>query len=324
MASFDAYSDVELGDTTGPVLVSAGTLDKKTVGVKFNEPVSSASGTVLANYSLSQGTVTAAKLGIGGDSVYLTVSGLTANTFTVTVTNVTDPTGNKIAANSTVNAKATGLVSVDIGAITTPSPRTPTAGDDPYRPGQAVATSSDDAAEVEIIGGGSNAWNPGDYIHWLYSATPISGDFDVAAKLSRYDRPNNTAGWGNSGLMLRAAPYLAGQEYTEEGTKVPMVANTSYMENSAPGRAAIPLFRTDPGVGYGNGNPVGWTTVVGGVKGYFGDLVRLTHPALLIPNPPPSQPDGCASSGWVHCIPSCGHTMASIGRRMKAVMICRP
>lgn len=283
VATFTAYNDVDLGDLTGPTLISAGTLDKKTVGVKFSEPVSSTTGTVLANYSLSQGTVTGARIGVGGDSVYLTVSGLTANTFSVTVTNVTDTRGNKIAANSTVEAKATGLQSVDIGYIQTPSPRTPTPGDDPYRVGQAVAVSSDDAAEVEIIGGGSNAWNPGDYIHWLHFTTPINGDFDVAAKLSRYDRPNNTAGWGNSGLMLRAAPYLAGQEYTEEGTKVPMVANTTYMENSAPGRAAIPLFRTDPGAGYGNGNPVAWTTVVGGVKGYFGDLRATDASGTLDP-----------------------------------------
>ncbi len=272
IATFTAYKDVDLGDLTGPTVISAGTVDKKTVGVKFSEPVSSTSGTVLANYSLSQGTVTAARLGIGGDAVYLTVSGLTANTFSVTVTNVTDTRGNKVAANSTVNAKVTGLLSSDIGFIANPSPRVPTPGDDPYRPGQAVATSSDNAAEVEILGGGSNAWNPGDYIHWLYNSTPITGDFDVAVKMSRNDRPNNTAGWANSGLMLRAAPYLAGQEYTEEGTKVPMVANTTYIERSEPGRAAIPLYRTDPGAGYGNGAPVAWTTLVGGIKGYFGDL----------------------------------------------------
>jgi hypothetical protein len=275
VASFDAYDDVAnypTGDLAGPVLVSAGTIDKQTVGVKFNEQVASATATVTANYSLSQGTVTAAKVGIGGDSVYLTVSGLTADTFTVTVTNVTDTLGNKIAANSTVNAKATGLTSVDIGLIQNPSPRTPTPGDDPYLVGTAVATSSDDAAEVEIVGGGSNAWNPGDYLHWVYSPTPIAGDFDVAVKVSRNDRPNNTAGWANSGLMLRAGAFNPGQENTADGTKVPMVANTTYIENSAPGRAAIPLWREVEGGGYGNGTPVGWPTVVGGIKGYYTGL----------------------------------------------------
>lgn len=43
-----------------PQLVSVGSLDRKTVGVKFSEPVSSATATVTANYTLSQGTVTAA------------------------------------------------------------------------------------------------------------------------------------------------------------------------------------------------------------------------------------------------------------------------
>jgi len=135
-ARFTAYKPVDLGDLTAPVLVSAGTLDKKTIGVKFNEKISSATGTVPGNYTLSQGTVTAAKIGANGDAVYLTVNGLTANTFTVTVTNVTDTSGNKVAANSTVSAKATGWVATDIGYIQNPNNR-PTVGDDPYRVGQS-------------------------------------------------------------------------------------------------------------------------------------------------------------------------------------------
>jgi len=271
-AKFTSYKNVELGDVAGPRLVSAGTIDKKTIGVKFNEPVSSVSGTATNNYSLSQGTVTAAKLGIDGDSVYLTVSGLSADTFTVAVTNVTDTTGNKVAGTSAVNGKASTWTSADIGLIQNPSPRTPTPGDDPYKIGQAVATSSDEAPEVEIIGGGSNAWNPGDYLHWIYTPTPLSGDFDVAAKVSRYDRPNNTAGWANSGVMLRTAVYNAGEAFTVEGTKVPMVANTTYLENSGPGRSSIPLFRGTAHAGYGNGAPAAWTTPINGIKGYFGDL----------------------------------------------------
>ncbi len=274
VASFDLYSDVEVGDTAGPVLISAGTIDKKTVGVKFSEQVNSATATVTGNYSLSQGTVTAAKVGIGGDTVYLSVSGLTANTFTVTVTNVSDLAGNKVAANSTVSANVTALNSVDIGFFqgTNTTPRTPTPGDDPYLIGTAVATSSDNAPEIEIVGGGSNAWNPGDYLHWIYSPTPIVGNFDVAVKVSRNDRPNNTAGWANSGLMLRAGVFNPGQENTVAGTKVPMVANTTYIENSAPGRAAIPLYRADVDGNYGNGTPVAWPTLVGGIKGYYTGL----------------------------------------------------
>jgi hypothetical protein len=73
--------------------------------------------------------------------------------------------------------------------------------------------------------------------------------------------------------MLRASPYLAGLEYTADGTKVPMVANVTYLENSAPNRGAIPLWRTEPGGGYGNGAAgFTWDTLIGGIKGYFGPM----------------------------------------------------
>ena len=268
-ASFASYQDVNTGDVVPPTLVSAGTLDKKTVGVKFSEPVSSVTGTIAANYSLSQGTVTAARIGIGGDSVYLTVSGLSANTFTVAVTNVTDTSGNKIVGKPSVQAKVTGLVATDIGLIQNPGAR-PTVGDDPYRTMQAVPTSSDDAPEVEVVGGGSNAWNPGDFFGYVHSATRLTGNFDVSAKISRYDH-SGRGGYSHSGLMLRADVYNAGEEYTVAGSQVPMVANTTYFNlRDGPGRAAIPLWRTDIHGGYGNGNAgFGWPTIINGIKGYY-------------------------------------------------------
>ena len=272
-ATFTAYNDVDLGDLTGPTVISAGTLDKKTIGVKFSEKISSTTATVTANYSISQGTVTAAKVGISGDSVYLTVTGLSADAFTVTVTNVTDTAGNKIAANSSVNGKASGWVAADIGFIQNPSAR-PTVGDDPYRVGQSVATSSDDAPEVEIIGGGSNAWNGGDYLHYVYNPTALTGDFDVAFKISHYEHPDTSGQGGYSwgGVELRSALYNTGQENTVDGTKVPMIANTTYYNYAGgPGRSAIPLWRNDIGGGYGNGN-AGFTwngNLIDGIKGYF-------------------------------------------------------
>lgn len=266
------YKKVDLGDLVPPALLSAGTLDKKTVGVKFSEQVDSATAAVASNYTLSQGTVSSVKIGIGGDTAYLTVNGLTSDTFTVTVNGVKDHAGNAIAANSSVGAKAIGYVSQDLGSIQNPNAR-PTPGDDPYRVGQAVAISSDANPEVEIIGGGSNAWDPGDYVHYLYRSTPLVGDFDVSVAVSRYDRSANQGGYSNSGLMLRASPYLAGLEYTTAGTKVPMVANTTYLENSGPGRGAIPLWRETEGGGYGYGNAgFSWTTLIGGIKGYYTGL----------------------------------------------------
>jgi regulation of enolase protein 1 (concanavalin A-like superfamily) len=268
---FADYKTVNLGDLVPPTLVSVGSLDKKTIGVKFSEAVGSATATIPANYTLSQGTVTAAKLGIGGDAVYLTVTGLTADTFTVTVNGVKDTAGNAITA-STAQGKVSAWISQDVGSIQKPNQR-PTPGDDPYRVGQAVALSSDENTEVEIIGGGSNAWNSGDFLHYLYQAAPLVGDFDVAVAVSRYDRSANQGGYSNAGLMLRASPYLAGSEYTSDGTKVPMVANVTYLENSGPGRGAIPLWRTEAGGGYGNGAAgYAWTTLIGGIKGYYSGL----------------------------------------------------
>jgi hypothetical protein len=263
-----------------------GTTDKKVVGVKFSEPVNSTSATLPLNYKLSQGTVTSVATGIGGDSVYLTVDGLTSDTFTVTVLGgVTDLAGNQIAANSSASGKVSNWNSDDIGLIQDPTKRQ-TPGDDPYLTGQAVAVSSGDTeTEIEIVGGGSNAWNPGDYLHYLNNKTPLNGDFDVMVEVSRNDRPANTAGWANSGLMLRSAVYLPGQEGTDDGTKVSMVANTTYLENSGPGRAAIPLWRDTDGGGYGNGEAgFNWyNNEVDGIRGYYMGLNAIDAAGTLDP-----------------------------------------
>lgn len=292
---FSNYGDAVVTDVTPPRLVSAGTGDKMLVGVKFSEPVKAASAVLPINYKLSQGTITAVRMGIGGDSVYLTVDGLTADSFTVTVLGgVTDTAGNPIAANSEVTARASNWASADIGLIQDPENR-PTPGDDPYRVGQAVAVSSGDTeTEIEIVGGGSNAWNPGDYVHYVSNATPLVGDFDVMVEVSRNDRPANTAAWANSGLMLRESVYLPGQEFTPGGTLVPMVANTTYIENAAPNRAGIPLWREEEGGGYGNGNAgFGWTTPINGIKGYY--LEQRAVDAAGTPDPESSP----MSSRWL-------------------------
>jgi len=199
-----------------------------------------------------------------------------------------------IAANSKASGKKSAWKSTDIGLIQSGNPAVRTAGDDPYRIGQAVAVSSGATeTEIEIIGGGSNAWNPGDYIHYVSGPT-LTGDFEVTVEVSRNDRPANTAAWANSGLMLRESEYVAGSEYTQDGTKVAMVANTTYIEGSAPNRAGIPLWREEPGAGYGNGNPgFAWTTPIGGIKGYY--LGERAIDAAGTPDPESSP----LSSRWL-------------------------
>ena len=271
---FADYKNVDLGDVVPPRLESVGTLDKKTIGVKFSEKVSSATATATGNYTLSQGTVASARLGVGGDAVYLTVNGLTADTFTVTVNGVEDPAGNAVAAGSAAQGRVTPWIDADIGFIQDPNAR-PTVGDDPYRMGESVALSSDDNPEFDIVGGGSNGWDPGDYMHYLHA--PITGDFDIAVEVSRYDRAANTAGWGNSGIHVRPSLYRTDDPgnvlpYTQDGTKVNNLLLTTYMEGSAPGRAGIGIWRETAGGGYGAGGVITIGTEIGGLVGAFGDL----------------------------------------------------
>ena len=156
--NFANYGTTPLTDGVAPALVSAGTLDKAVVGVRFSEPVTKASATVLANYSVTQGAgaqavvVTAAKMGIGADAVYLTVTGLTNNVFIVKVIGgVQDVAGNTIAPNTQVVARALNWNHADIGYFKDTTIR-PSPGDDPYNIGQAVMVSSDENPEIEIIG----------------------------------------------------------------------------------------------------------------------------------------------------------------------------
>jgi hypothetical protein len=263
---FADYGDVSLGDTTAPQVVSAGTFDKKIIGVKFSEKVSSSTATATANYSLSQGTVTAARVGIYGDAVYLTVDGLTTDSFTVTVNNVKDTSGNTVAAASSVTGKALPWESTDIGYIQNPGSR-PTPGDDPYRVGETVPISSGADPEMDVVGGGSNGWNPGDFVHFPHLKEPVAGDFDVTIKVSSYDSTANAGCCSHGGIMARAAIYLEGLENTAEGTRVPFISNETYHQNS--GNAAILLDRKSNGGNYDAPAAAPWATPINGIKGYF-------------------------------------------------------
>ena len=279
---FGNYSDVDLGDHTAPTLVSVGTLDKKTVGVKFSESVNSATATVLAHYTVrnadnSAATVASAAVGIEGDAVYLSVTGLISDTFTVSVTAVTDSAGNVIAPASAAG-KVQPWISDDIGFIQDPAHR-PTAGDDPGRVGQAVAVSSDDGPEVEIVGGGSNLWDGGDYGHYLHRT--MTGDFDMMVQISRYDRCYTTGGYPNAGLMVRNNLYNPGEEFTQNGTKAPYYANITYSEDDASGWTALAIWRNSPHDGthdsLGDGGEqccfnVNRSDLIDGINGTFGSL----------------------------------------------------
>lgn len=285
VAEFANYGPPAVTDTTAPVAVSAGTLDGRTVGVKFSEPVSTPSATDRLKYTLSQGTVLSVRPGISGDTVYLTVAGLTASTFTVSVSGVVDLHGNPVAA-TTLNARRSAWTSTDIGYIQDPVFR-PTLGDDPYVAGSAVAVSSDTNPEVEIVGGGSNGYNPGDYIHYLYR--PYTGDFDVVVAIDRFDRRGIAGGYANGGIHVRAGLYLPDNTEIGANTKVPSYVNIAYYEGSDPNRAAIELNRPAAGDNYGNSGPYSNDTLIGSLRGFFTDLRTVDAAGTISPESDPTQ-----------------------------------
>lgn len=286
-AEFAAYGDTPFQDVGGaPTLVSVGTIDNKVVGVKFSEPVDSITATDLSNYTISSGALVSARMGIGGNTVYLTVAGLTAPSFEVTVKGVVDLAGIAIASGAKATGRKSDWISTDIGYIQDPANR-PTPGDDPYVVGQAVAVSSDPNPEVEIIGGGSNAYNPGDFIHYLYR--PFTGDFDVAVAVERFDRRGIAGGYANAGFHIRSALYRTDNTEIAESTKVPSYVNITYYEGSDPNRAAIELNRPAAGDNYGNSGPYANTTEVGGLLGFFTGLRAINAGGDLEPKSSPTQ-----------------------------------
>lgn len=268
---FESYGSVVSTEKVAPTLVSAGTLDKKVIGVKFSESVNSSSVSK-EKFTVSGATVTAASVGIGGDSVYLTVNGLTADSFTVTATGVTDSNGNAIAAGAQVSGKATtGWTAVDMGRFAADPSKPRAATDDPVLPGQSVAVSSGDRAELEIVAGGSNIWNPGDFQHYVY--TDKTGDFDVQVEVVRFDRSANTGSFGHAGIQVRESLYTEpSAQFTANGTKVRDIMNTTYAEGNVD-RTGILLWRDEVGAGYGNGAVIGANTPDSrGVIGRWGRL----------------------------------------------------
>jgi hypothetical protein len=257
---------VPQGDTTAPTLVSVGTLDKQTIGVKFSEQIKGSSIDP-AKFTISEGTVTSVTTGIQGNSVYVVVDGLSADEFTVSIAagGISDLAGNPIG-QSAAQGRWEGWMAADIGVFTDPENR-PMMGDDPYVIGKTVILSSGTHVEMDYVGGGSNNGVSGDYFHWPYK--PISGDFDWQIEITRYDQSDNLAGWGNGGLTVRAPELflepgsLVGttevMANTDLATRVPRYSVITYVSGSANGNhKALTTWRDAAGNGQGNGGGPGF------------------------------------------------------------------
>jgi len=247
ITSFQNYGDATPADTTKPVLLSAGTIDQVNVGLKFSKYLDSASASQTGNYVLSQGTVTAAEVGFSGQSVFLTVSGLTDNNFTVTASGVKDDSGNTMAPTTVSASYSSAWQAQDTGQFATTNIDTcwsnmlsamlvftngipgtngateaggitggyipgtanrPQYGDDPWQIGKSVAVSSGDVIGIETFGGGCNLWNNADNGQFVYRS--LTGDFDVQVSVDRIDRAIATQGYGAGCLVAKAGLYVAG------------------------------------------------------------------------------------------------------------------
>lgn len=266
---FADYGPTPVTDVTPLAALSTGTFDSQTVGVKFSKPLDTVSATDISKYQLDSGRVTSARVGIFGDAVYLTAQGLSPTNYTLTVTGVLDAGGNAMAQPATLAGKKLDWDSRDIGYFQDLNHR-PTPGDDPYRLGLSVPLSSDVSPEIDTLGGGSNAYNEGDFIHYTHLKAPISGDFDVAFKVSRFDGSANSGCCARAGLMVRSMPFFDGLEGTVDGTKVPLISNDTYHQNA--GNAGILLFRKAAGENYDAGHAHSWSTPIGDIKGYYSNL----------------------------------------------------
>ena len=281
---FSNYGDyVPAGDTTSPWLVSGGSWDKKRVGLKFSEQISGASVKAIG-FSLSEGTVSEASVGNQGDSVYLDVTGVTSDEFTVTASGVKDLAGNAMAGSQTTKVKVSGWQAADEGVFVDPDNR-PQRGDDPGIVGSSTFLSSGDNVEIDYVGGGYNNFN-GDRNHFVYKA--VSGDFDWAVECTRYDKTDQLGGWGNGGLTVASGAYatkdLDGNDIvpnTDAATRAARYSAITYCFGSANGNhRALNTWRDAPKGGQGNnGGPGFGTPDVNGFVGKYGTYTRFVNSA---------------------------------------------
>ena len=183
----DTFTGSFIIDGTPPVVQSAYALQGGSlVGIAFNEPVTSAFATNLANYSINGAAPTLAVLQTNGMSVVLTVPALVGDSFAITLHNLEDLLGNK--TERTLTGSILGLSAVDIG-----SP-----GTNPRERGSTVSFTG--SAFQTVAGGSDFFWNGSDAGHFVYEGR--TGDFDLRAQVTRLDKMPADI-YSQAGLMWR-------------------------------------------------------------------------------------------------------------------------
>ena len=182
--------------TVGAMLDSvAGTVD---VGVAFNEPVDNASASLLANYSVSPGTITSIEVYTNRftpnsqnplamsvkHSILLKVTGLTGSG-TLTIKNVADTHGNAITSASVPFTVDTKMKWGVVGA---------------NELGLANAVVPVAANAFDVYSDGIGEWGTYDEATFVYEQ--VTGDFD---KKLRVEYQDGSSQWARAGIIVRDA-----------------------------------------------------------------------------------------------------------------------
>jgi regulation of enolase protein 1 (concanavalin A-like superfamily) len=190
-------------DTAAPVVASAGTLATAptTVGVLFDELVESTSATTIANYTVSEATVTNVIFLPNGKSVALSLDKAVVSGATVKVTGVKDLVGN-VSANTTGTIVFNELTATDVG---TRNATNSAIFSNPIYVGSTVALGE---GEFTTKAGGSDIWDNADGFHFAYKE--VSGDFETKV---RVESLLFTSTWSKAGLMVRESLEAGSRNY---------------------------------------------------------------------------------------------------------------
>ncbi|MCX8154952.1 MAG: lamin tail domain-containing protein, partial [Verrucomicrobiae bacterium] len=174
-------------DTNAPVLLGAYAEGLNTVQVLFNEPISPATATNVANYAItsSVGSLVISNVIVGSakTNLLLTVSRMTENvTYTLRINNLRDRSqaSNLMASNSTVSFVAVSLNQAQVG--------------NPALPGSYSTVSGG----YNVTAGGSDIGGASDQFFFVYQQR--TGDFDMSVRIANLS-PSDA--WAKAGLMAR-------------------------------------------------------------------------------------------------------------------------
>lgn len=203
-------------DTSPPVVTAgampdatAGTVD---IGVGFNKPIDSSVGQI-ANYSVAGGTIASLTVYtnrftadsqnplvmIVRQSVLLKVTGLTGNTGVLTVNNITDTLGNKLASTNLSFTVAGNLSWGVVGA---------------NQLGGTNAVVPVAANGFDVYSDGVAEWSEYDETTFVYEK--VTGDFD---KKLRVEYQDGSSQWARAGLIVRDVPNFGVDQAVQAGSQ---------------------------------------------------------------------------------------------------------